>query len=211
MRTGAAVVVFAGLVGAAAGADEKPAVPAKAYELRVVAVGDTYHGIRFRPTTGESWNMIAGRWERLDEAVPPPPGDYDVTVIRAEALLALRIDRATGATWLLQKGKWNPVKEPAPPKGVPAPKPPGPGFALRHVILGNQLHAVRFHTKTGAAWHLGGDTFEALGELGKVPAGDFDLTLITGTKDWMGFRIDRKAGTTWILQANIWHEVTEPE
>jgi hypothetical protein len=59
-------------------------------------------------------------------------------------------------------------------------------------------------------WHIKGDTFEPLGEIGKVPAGDFDLTMIAGQKNWMAFRLDRKSGTTWLLQANIWQEVTEP-
>ncbi|MCI0705814.1 MAG: hypothetical protein L0241_32535 [Planctomycetia bacterium] len=212
MRTSVAGVVLVGcwLAGVgAARADEKPAVtPAKGYELRVVAIGDTYHGIRFKPTTGESWSMLNGQWEKLEEAAAPPAGDYDITIIPAEALLAVRVDRVTGTTWLLGKGKWNPVKEPA---AKPNAKPPGPGFALRHTIVGDQLHAVRFHTKTGATWHLKGDTFEPLAEFGKVPAGEFDLTLIASKKDWMGFRLDKKTGTTWILQANLWQEVTEPE
>jgi hypothetical protein len=217
MRTGVAGVVLAGWLagagpgGRVAGADEKPAPPAKGYELRVVTFGDAYHGIRFKPATGESWRILNGLWEKLDEAAAPPAGEYDITLIPAASLLAVRIDRATGATWLLRKGKWNPVKEPPPPKpGAPA-KPAGPGYALRHIVVGDQLHAVRFHTKTGEAWHLGGDTFEPLAEFGKVPAGDFDITLIAGDKDWMGFRLDKKAGTTWVLQANIWQVVAEPE
>ena len=36
------IVIGLGLVGLAARADEKPATPAKGYELRVVAVGDTF-------------------------------------------------------------------------------------------------------------------------------------------------------------------------
>jgi hypothetical protein len=128
--------------------------------------------------------------------------------------MAVRVDRTTGATWLLRKGKWNPVKEPpADPKG---PKPPGTGFAMRHVIVGDQLHVVRFHTRTGTTWHLKGwhlkgDAFEPLAEFDRPPAGDFELTLLANKKDWLGFRIDRKAGTTWILQANIWQPVVGPD
>jgi hypothetical protein len=215
MRTVVAVILLAAwLVGAEwndhARADEKPA-PGKGYELRIVAVGEIYHGIRFKPTTGESWMMLNGRWEKLAEDAVPPAGDYEITIIPAESLLAVRLDRATGTTWLLAKKKWIAVKEPAPKRDAPAAKPPGPGCALRHIVLGDQLHVVRFHTKTGATWHLGGDTFEPLAEFDKVPAGDFDITLIAGKKDWMGFRLDRKNGTTWILQANLWQVVTEPE
>ena len=208
MRTPVLCVIILALVGLAARADEKPAAPAKGFELRVLAVGDTYHGIRFKPATGESWKMINGVWEKLAEVAAPPAGDYDITIIPAEVLLAVRVDRATGSTWLLQKGKWNPVKEP--PADPKAPKP-GPGFAVRHTVVGDQLHVVRFHAKTGATWHLAGDAFEPLAELGKVPTGEFDLTLIASKKDWMAFRIDKKAGTTWLLQANIWQKVTEPE
>jgi hypothetical protein len=210
MRTPLLCVVALVLAGLAARGDEKPAAAGKGYELRVVAVGDTYHGIRFKPTTGESWRMLNGVWEKLEEAAAPPAGDYDITIIPAEVLLAVRVDRATGSTWLLQKGKWNPVKEPPADPKVPAANT-GPGFALRHTIVADQLHVVRFHTKTGATWHLAGDAFEPLAALAKVPAGEFDLTLIASKKDWMGFRIDRKAGTTWILQANIWQKVAEPE
>ena len=194
-------VCVVGLVCNIARADDKPAAPAKGYELRVVAHGDTYHGIRFKPTSGESWKMINGLWEKLEEAAAPPAGDYDITIIPAEVLLAVRVDRATGATWLLQNGKWNPVKEPPVKKDAPPAKPPGPGFSLRHIIVGDQLHVVRFHTKTGATWHLAGDTYEPLAE----------FTLIANKKDWMGFRLDKKAGTTWILQANIWQKVVESE
>jgi hypothetical protein len=212
MRACVAVVVLVGWlvgVGPARAADDKPAVGK--YELRVVAHGDTYNGIRFKPTTGESWKVINGRWEKLDEAAAPPAGDYDVIIIPAEILLAVRIDRATGSCWLLTKDKWNPVKEPAAKPDAPAAKAPGAGCALRHITVGDQLHVVRFHTRTGATWHLAGDKFEPLGEFGKVPAGDFDLTLIASKKDWMAFRVDRKTGASWLLQANIWAEITEPE
>ncbi len=212
MRACVVVVVLAGwLIGVErAGADEKPAV-GKGYELRVVTHDNKYHGIRFKPANGESWKVLNGRWEKLEEVAAPPAGDYDITIIPAGVLLAVRIDRATGSCWLLTKGKWNPVKEPAPAPGAPAAKPPGVGCALRHIVVGDQLHAVRFHTGTGATWHLKGDTFEPLAEFGKVPAGDFDLTMIASKTDWIAFRLDRKSGTAWLLQANIWQEITEPE
>jgi hypothetical protein len=193
----------------AAGGDDKPATPATPFALRVVAFGDTYHGIRFKPATGESWKMLNGVWEKVAEIAAAPAGDYDITIVPAEVLLAVRVDRASGGTWLLQKGKWNPVKEPmADPK---APPPAGPGFAIRHVVVGDHLQVVRFHAKTGATWHVSGDAFKPLAEFDKVPAGEYDLTLIASKKDWMGFRIDRKTGATWILQANIWQRVVEPE
>jgi hypothetical protein len=209
MRACVAVLL---LVGGAvpARADDKPA-PAKGYELRVVAVGDRYHGIRFKPATGESWKASNGAWVILDEVGAPPAGDYDITIIPAEVLLAVRIDRATGSTWLLSKGKWQPVKEPVPKPGDPPGKPPGAGCDVRYIVVGDQLHVVRFHTKLGATWHIAGDKFEPFAEFGKVPPGEFDLILIASKKDWMGFRVDRKTGTTWVLQANIWQEITEPE
>ena len=193
-----------------AAADDKPAPPAKGYELRIVVVGDTYKGVRFKPATGESWQLTGGRWVKLDEEAAPPAGDYDVTVIPATSLLALRLDRATGATWLLRDGKWAAIKE---PQLKPGEKPAkrGPGYALRHTRLGDNLHVVRFHTKTGETWHLEGREYEPLGEFARTPAGDYDVTLISGTKAWMGFRIERTSGTTWLLRANTWHFVAEPE
>src|SRR5688500_14077128 len=98
MRTPLLCVVVLALAGVAARADEKPAAPAKGFELRVVAVGDTYPGVRFKPATGESWKMLNGVWEKLEEAAAPPAGDYDITIIPAEALLAVRVDRAPGST-----------------------------------------------------------------------------------------------------------------
>src|SRR5690349_8365464 len=124
MRT-PVLCVFLGLAGVAMAADEKPAAPAKGFELRVVTVGDSYHGIRFKPATGEAWRMLNGVWEKLEEAAAPPAGDYDVTIIPAEALIAVRVDRSTVATWLLQRGKWSPVKEPPANPKVPAAKPAG--------------------------------------------------------------------------------------
>ncbi len=214
MRPVTAVVVLAGCLaisgpGGLHAQDDAPKAPGKGYALRIVAVGDVYKGVRFKPATGEAWELLAGRWEKLAEADPPPAGDYEVFVVPVDPLLALRLDRKSGATWLGRGGKWTRVKEPPPPKAQgPAP---GPGFSLRHVRLGQELHVVRFHTRTGDSWHVGRDGFEPLGEFGPVAAGDFDLTLIAGGKNWMGFRQDRKGGTTWLLRANTWHLVAEPE
>jgi hypothetical protein len=199
---------LAGRCGSAAGGDDKPAMPGKGYDLRVVNVGDAYKAIRFKSATGESWQLVNGRWETLQEVAAPPAGDYDILLIPAETLLALRLDRATGATWLVQGGKWRQIKEPPAKADAPAPKP-GPGYALRHVRLGNQLHVLRFHTATGAAWHVNGGTFDLQRETGPVPAGEFDLKMIAGQESWMAFRWDRKS--TWLLQANQWDMAAEPE
>lgn len=164
----------------AARGDDAPAVPAKGYELRVAVTGNAYTSIRFKPATGESWHLLNARWQKLEEAVPPPAGDYDVLLIPAQALQALRLDRATGATWLVRDTRWVPVQEPAPAKlGAPAAKP-GPGYALRHVRQGDQLHVLRFHTTTREAWHINEDEFTLQGETGPVPAGEYDIKMIAG-------------------------------
>jgi hypothetical protein len=214
MRVAVTVLLLGGcfalapVSGRAAGGGDKAATPAKGYALRVANVGDTYHGIRFKPATGESWKLLNGRWEKLEEVAPPPAGEYDVHLVPAESLVALRLDRASGATWLVQGGKWTPIKEP------PQAKPGGavkPGFALRHVRLGNQLHILRFHTTIGTAWHINGAVFQLQGETGPVPAGEFDVKMIAGEKNWMAFRLDQKSGKTWLLQANNWNLAAEPE
>jgi hypothetical protein len=176
--------------------------------LRVVNDGDLYQSVRFKPATGESWQLRNGRWEKLEEGAAPPAGDYDIVHLPAEALVALRLDRATGATWLVQGGKWVPIKEPVAKPGAPKP---GPGYALRHVRTGNQLHLLRFHTTTGAAWHVNGAAFELQTETGPVPAGEFDVKMIAGKEEWMAFRLDRKSGKTWMLEANKWNAVAEPK
>jgi hypothetical protein len=201
----------AGLPGPASGGDDKPAMPAKGFELRVVNIADTYKAIRFKPATGESWQLLNGRWQKLEEAAPPPAADYDVLLIPADPLFALRLDRASGATWLIQAGKWTSIKEPPAAKpGAGAPKPDSE-YALRHVRLGNQLHILRFHTTTGAAWHVNGGAFELQRETGPVPAGEFDIKMIAGEENWMAFRLDRKSGKTWVLQANQWDLAAEPK
>jgi hypothetical protein len=199
--------VLAGPRGPAA-RGEPPAAPAKGYELRVANVGDVYQSVRFKPATGESWHLRNGRWEKLEEGAAPPAGDYDIVLVPAESLVALRLDRSTGATWLAQGGKWVPIKEPA---AKPGAAKPGPGYALRHVRKGPQLHVLRFHTTTGETWHINGGAFELQGETGAVPAGEFDITMIAGKENWMAFRLDRKSGKTWLLEANKWNLAAEPE
>ena len=70
---------------------------------------------------------------------------------------------------------------------------------------------MRFHIGTGAAAHIQRDTFRPLGETGPVPPGDFDITMVATDQNWMAFRLDRAAGTTWLLTANTWKLVREPE
>jgi hypothetical protein len=215
MRTGVTALLvgclaLAGLRGPAARGETPPA-PAKGYELRVVSVGDVYQCVRFKPATGQAWQMLNGRWEKLEEAAPPPAGDYEIVIVPAESLLAIRLDRATGATWLAQGGKWVPIKEPAAAKPGPPAAKPAPAYAVRHVRKGNQLHILRFNTTTGAAWHINGNAFELQGETGPVPTGEFDVTMIAGRENWMAFRLDRKSGKTWLLQANKWNPAAGPE
>jgi len=193
-------LTMAGLVGPAARGDGKPnEPPPRVYELRVVAVGDTYKGIRFKRADR---GVVAACGRPLGEVsggfAPPPAGDYEVHLIAADSLLAIRLNRTTGATWLIRRGKWTPIKEPPLKPGAGAPRPwprvrppahPGGRPAARRSIP----------PATGETWHVNGNAFEMLGETGPVPGGEFDLTLIAGKKDWMGFRLDRKTGKTWLL------------
>jgi hypothetical protein len=207
----AGCVMAVGLVEPGARGEEKPKppkAPGKGYVLRAVAVGDVYKAVRFRRATGEAWELLDGAWQKLEDAAAPPAGEYEVHLLPADPLLAIRIDRATGATWLTRKGKWVRVKEPAMKPGAPKR---GPGFDIRHVGLGDQLHVVRFHATTGETWHVNRNAYEALAESTAVAAGEFDITLIAGKEDWMGFRIDRKAGTSWLLLGRKWVKAKEPE
>ncbi|MCI0637806.1 MAG: hypothetical protein L0Y72_28795 [Gemmataceae bacterium] len=131
--------------------------------------------------------------------------------------IALRLEKATGATWILKARKWNRVKEPPAPKQdkndplIPKGKGAGKGFELRHIRVGDRAHIVRFHAGTGAAAHIERDSFESLAETGPVMPGDFDVTMIATDQRWMAFRLDRGSGATWLLQANTWRRVSEPE
>ena len=199
--------------GRAAGQEaDRAAAPArKGYELRMLGVGNTYQGMRFKLATGETWQIAGGRWLKIPEAGPLPAGDYDVLLIPAgESFLAVRIDRSGGATWLFQARRWNRVGEP--PAGA---KPNGPGargggYRLRHARVGDRLHVLRFHTRTGAAV-VETDAYQDLAETGPVPPGDYDVTMIAGEDDWVAFRIDRSTGTTWLLRARQWVKVDEPD
>jgi hypothetical protein len=189
-------------------------VASKPYAMRLVRVGDSYQGVRFKPATGQTWQIVAGRWDPIAEDEVAPAGDYDVTLIATDKdFTAVRLERVTGATWLLQARKWNRVKEAAGPK---AKEPPpagvlGKGYELRHIRVGDQAHIVRFHAGTGAAAHIQRDTLRPLAEAGPVPPGDFDVTMIATDQNWMAFRLDRTTGATWLLKANTWIQVREPE
>src|SRR5262245_40269148 len=135
--------VVAGPVWAQEGA--KPAPARKAYEVRTIRVGDTYQGIRFKPATGETWQLAGEKWQALAETAAVPAGDYDVILIPTEeTFLGIRVDRTTGATWLLRNRKWAPVKEPPPPAkpgkpdGQARANAPG-GYELRHARVKNRL------------------------------------------------------------------------
>jgi hypothetical protein len=176
--------------------DDKPVGTAQGFALRVVGVGNQYQTVRFKPSTGESWQLQEVQWVKIEEVAAPRAGDFDIVLIPSRSLLAVRFDRAGGGTWLIRGQKWIPIKEPRP--NPLAPAKPGPGYEVRHVRQGDQLHIVRFHTTTGMAWHLKGSTmeFEPLTESGPVPAGEYEVSVIAGEESWMAFRLDRKSGKT---------------
>lgn len=196
-------------------AQEDKAPVRKPFEVRLVRIGETYQGIRFKPATGEAWQIRGDKWDKLAEGEAPLAGDYDVILILAdEKLLSLRVERATGATWLLGAGKWNRIKEPA-AKDKEKEKEKiargRQGFELRHLRLGDSLHVVRFHRGSGAAWRIERDSYERLAETGPVPAGDYDITLMATDTNWMAFRLEADSGAYWLFRKNQWDKVTEPE
>jgi hypothetical protein len=188
-----------------------PARPA--YEMRMLQMGDTYQGIRFKPATGEAWQIVRDRWEKLPETGPVPAGDYDLMLIPAkDTLVAIRFDRATGATWMLQSRKWSAFQEPAAAPGGGRPAAAGPPrYEVRYALAGENLHLVRFDTRTGASAKVEGDTYQTLAESGPVPPGDYDVTVVATGKTWMAFRVDRSTGATWLMTNNRWQKVGEPD
>jgi hypothetical protein len=85
------------------------------FDLRLVRVGDTFQGIRFKPATGESWLIAGTKWVAIDETDKDkvPAGDYDIKMVSTDQdFTAFRFDRGTGATWQLKARKWVKIEEP---------------------------------------------------------------------------------------------------
>lgn len=190
--------------------------PASKFDLRIARVGETYQGFRVRPDTGESWQIEQLSWRKVVEADPVPVGNYDILLnVADEGLLPIRIDKLSGHAWFLQARQW--VKYDEPDKEAPKAAGPvdakGKTYQFRQARVGAMLHLLRFEAKSGSAWVLRGNgAFVPLTEGGDAPpAGDYDVTMIATEKNWMAFRIDRVSGMSWLLRANIWVKIKEPE
>ena len=223
-----AVVVISGvwLVAAAGVIAQESGEPAPGpkYDLRIVRVGDTYQGFRFRPDTGESWQIVKLDWRKVTEGDQLPAGKYDILLNVAEdSLLPIRVDHKTGHAWFLQARQWvrydeadakqdgaKPPDGEKPADGVKAGK--GKNYEFRKARVGANLHLIRLETKTGETWLLkGSGAFAPMVETGPVPAGDYDVTTVATEKSWMAFRIDRASGASWMLRADVWVKVKEPD
>jgi hypothetical protein len=224
-----AVVVISGvwLVAAAGVIAQEAAEPAPGpkYDLRIVRVGDTYQGFRFRPDTGESWQIVTLSWRKVAEADPLPAGKYDILLnVEGDNLLPIRVDHKTGHAWFLQARQWVQYDEAQPPAKQDEAKPDekaadgakGPAAKAKHyefrkARVGANLHLIRLETKTGETWLLKGNgAFAPMIETGPVPPGDYDVTTVATEKSWMAFRIDRASGTSWMLRADVWVKIKEP-
>lgn len=83
------------------------------HELRVIRVGKTFQGLRFKVSTGESWQLVVDKYEKIAETGPIPPGDYDITLVTDDSdWTAFRMERNSGFTWQLKNRKWVKFKEP---------------------------------------------------------------------------------------------------
>src|SRR5262245_61548436 len=82
-------------------------------------------------------------------------------------------------------------------------------YELRTIRVGKTFQGVRFKISTGESWIIDGDEYTKIPEAA-IPAGEYDVTLITDDSNWMAFRIDRLTGTTWLLRNNKWVKVKEP-
>jgi len=98
---------------AALGQKPAPQPPKNDYELRIIRVGKTFQGVRFKVSTGQSWTLAGDKFEKVAESGPVPPGDYDIQLITDDMnWMGFRIDRRTGATWALRDQRWVKFKEP---------------------------------------------------------------------------------------------------
>ena len=82
-------------------------------------------------------------------------------------------------------------------------------FELRTIRVGKTFQGVRFKISTGESWVIDGDDYAKIPDAA-LPAGEYDVTLITDDSNWMAFRIDRVTGTTWLLRNNKWVKIKEP-
>ncbi len=97
---------------------EKPADKER-FELRIIRVGNTFQGLRFKTTTGESWQLVVDKFEKVPETGPVPPGEYEIKLVTDDNdWTAFRIERKTGLTWQLKNRKWVKFKEPGEDKGA---------------------------------------------------------------------------------------------
>jgi hypothetical protein len=89
------------------------------------------------------------------------------------------------------------------------PPPKGKQYELRLLRVGKAIQGIRFHIVTGETWTVEDDKYTKLAETDPIPAGDYDVTLVTDDNNWMAFRIDRLTGATWQLRGNKWVRVKE--
>src|SRR5262249_7455874 len=92
-----------------------PPAPGKGpFQIHVIRVGQTFHSIRCKTATGETWILDGSAWTAIPEADgAPPAGEYQIHLVAADKdFSALRFERATGMTWQLRDLKWAKVKEP---------------------------------------------------------------------------------------------------
>jgi hypothetical protein len=90
----------------------------------------------------------------------------------------------------------------------PAPKK---DFELKIIRVQNTFQAIRLKNSTGETWLISKDHFERIPEAGVLPAGAYDVQLITDDANWMAFRIERITGATWQLRGNRWIKIKEGE
>jgi hypothetical protein len=89
------------------------------YELRVIRVGNTFQGLRFKTQSGESWQLVVDKYEKIPETGPVAAGDFEITLVTDDNdWTAFRIDRKSGVTWQLKNRKWVKFKEPGEDKGA---------------------------------------------------------------------------------------------
>ena len=64
------------------------------YELRIIRVGTTFQGLRFKTATGDSWQLVVAHYENIPETGPLAPGDSETTLVTDDNdWTAFRIDR----------------------------------------------------------------------------------------------------------------------
>ncbi len=86
-----------------------------------------------------------------------------------------------------------------------------PPYTFTFTVMGEAIHTLRLKISTGESWLTSGSKWMKIAEAAAIPAGDYEVAMITTDKDFTAIRFDRKSGTMWQLKDRKWTKIEEPD